>query len=172
MAISASDVKELRERTGAGMLECKQALEAAKGDKAKAIAILKEKGHKTAEKRAERETLEGIIGSYMHHNHRVGTLVEVNCESDFVARTDDFKHLVTAVALQVAGTNPKYISKDEMPEGSEEDPRVVCLLEQSYLKDESKTIGDMVKDTIGKTGENIRIRRFARFELGENQGEK
>jgi len=172
MAISASDVKELRERTGAGMLECKQALDEAKGDKDKAIVILKEKGHKAAEKRAERETAEGVIGSYMHHNHRVATLVEVNCESDFVARTDDFKHLVTSVALQVAGTNPKYISKDEMPEGSEEDPRVVCLLEQSYLKDESKTIGDMVKDTIGKTGENIRIRRFARFELGENQGEK
>jgi len=172
MAISASDVKELRERTGAGMLECKQALESANGDLAKAMETLKKKGHALAEKRSERETLEGVIGSYMHHNHRVGTLVEVNCESDFVARTDDFKHLVTAVALQVAGTNPKYISKDEMPEGSEEDPRVVCLLEQSYLKDESKTIGDMVKDTIGKTGENIRIRRFARFELGENQGEK
>src|SRR6185295_15942854 len=101
MAISASDVKELRERTGAGMLECKQALDEAKGDLAKAMETLKKKGHALAEKRAERETLEGVIGSYMHHNHRVGTLVEVNCESDFVARTDDFKHLVTAVALQV-----------------------------------------------------------------------
>ena len=171
MAISASDVKELRERTGAGMLECKQALESAKGDLDKAMAALKEKGHALAEKRSGRETLEGVIGSYMHHNHRVGTLVEVNCESDFVARTDDFKHLVTAVALQVAGANPKYLSKEDMPEGSEEDPKVVCLLEQSYLKDESKTVAEMVKETIAKTGENIRIRRFARFEVGDKQGE-
>lgn len=168
MVISATDVKELRERTGAGMLECKQALESANGDLDKAMAALKEKGHALAEKRAGRETFEGIIGSYMHHNHRVGTLVEVNCESDFVARTDDFKHLVAAVALQVAGTNPKYLSKADMPEGSEEDPEVVCLLEQSYLKDESKTMAEMVKETIAKTGENIRIRRFARLELGQD----
>lgn len=168
MAISASDVKELRELTGAGMLECKQALEAAKGDKAKAIAILKKKGHQLAEKRSDRETAEGMVQSYIHHNHRVGSLVEVNCESDFVARTDDFKHLVTAVALQVAGGNPKYLSKDEIPEGSDEDPSVVALLEQPYLKEPDKSIGEMVKDTIGKTGENIRIRRFARFELGRD----
>ncbi len=166
MAISANDVKELRERTGAGMLECKQALEAAKGDVAKAIEALKKKGHKMAEKRADRETAEGMVQSYIHHNHRVGALVEVNCESDFVARTDDFKHLVTAVALQVAGSNPKYLSKEDMPKGSDEDPKLVCLLEQSYLKDESMTIGELVRDTIVKTGENVRIKRFARFELG------
>jgi elongation factor Ts len=169
MAISASDVKELRERTGAGMLECKQALDAAKGDKDKAIAILKEKGHAAAEKRAERETTEGVIGSYMHHNHRVATLVEVNCESDFVAKTEDFKHLVSAVAFQVAGLNPKFVSKDEIPAGSEEDPKVVALLEQPYMRDDSKTMGDLVKETIAKTGENIRIKRFVRFELGETQ---
>ncbi len=166
MAISANDVKELRERTGAGMLECKQALEAAKGDVTKAMAALKEKGHKLAEKRADRETAEGMVQSYIHHNHRVGALVEVNCESDFVARTDGFKHLVTAVALQVAGSNPKYLSKEDMPKGSDEDPKLVCLLEQSYLKDESMTIGELVRDTIAKTGENVRIKRFARFELG------
>jgi elongation factor Ts len=117
MAISANDVKELRERTGAGMLECKQALEAAKGDVKKAMEALKEKGHKMAEKRADRETAEGMVQSYIHHNHRVGALVEVNCESDFVARTDDFKHLVTAVALQVAGSN-QYLSKEDMRRGS------------------------------------------------------
>jgi elongation factor Ts len=166
MAISASDVKELRERTGAGMLECKQALEAAKGDVQKAMAALKEKGHKLAEKRAGRETAEGMVQSYIHHNHRVGALVEVNCESDFVARTDDFKDLVKAIALQVGGSNPKYLSKEDMPKDSEEDPKLVCLLEQSYLKDESVTIAELVRDTIAKTGENIRIKRFARFELG------
>jgi elongation factor Ts len=166
MAISANDVKELRERTGAGMLECKQALEAAKGDVNKAMKALKEKGHEMAEKRADRETAEGMVQSYIHHNHRVGSLVEVNCESDFVARTDDFKHLVTAVALQVAGSNPKYLSREDMPKGSDEDPKLVCLLEQSYLKDESMTIGELVRDTIAKTGENVRIKRFARFELG------
>ncbi|MEO8457871.1 MAG: translation elongation factor Ts [Chloroflexota bacterium] len=167
MAISASDVKELRERTGAGMLECKKALEEAKGDLEKAMAALKAKGHAMAEKRADRETAEGVVASYIHHNHRVGTLVEVNCESDFVARTDDFRHLVQAVALQVAGTSPKYLSKEDMPEGSDEDPATVCLLEMPFLKEPDKTISDMVKDTIGKTGENIRIRRFARFELGK-----
>jgi elongation factor Ts len=166
MAISASDVKELRERTGAGMLECKQALEAAKGDVQKAMAALKEKGHKLAEKRAGRETAEGMVQSYIHHNHRVGALVEVNCESDFVARTDDFKDLVKAIALQVGGSNPKYLSKEDMPKDSEEDPKLVCLLEQSYLKDESVTIAELVRDTIAKTGENVRIKRFARFELG------
>lgn len=166
MAISANDVKELRERTGAGMLECKQALEASKGNIEKATEALRKKGHQMAEKRAERETAEGLVQSYIHHNHRVGALVEVNCESDFVARTDDFKHLVTAVALQVVGANPKYVSKDEMPPNTDEDPKAVALLEQPYIKDESMTIGDLLKDTIGKTGENIRIRRFARFELG------
>jgi elongation factor Ts len=166
MAISASDVKELRERTGAGMLECKQALEAAKGDVQKAMAALKEKGHKMAEKRAGRETAEGSVHAYIHHNARVGALVEVNCESDFVARTDDFKNLVKAVALQVGGSNPKYLSKEDMPKDSEEDPKLVCLLEQSYLKDESVTIAELVRDTIAKTGENVRIKRFARFELG------
>jgi elongation factor Ts len=168
MAISASDVKELRERTGAGMLECKKALEDAGGDLTKAMEALKKKGHEMAAKRGERETAEGAVGSYIHHNHRVGTLVEVNCESDFVARTDDFKEMVKAVAFQVAGTNPLYLSKDDMPKDSEEDPKVVVLLEQSYLRDESITIGELVRDTIAKTGENIRIKRFARFELGRS----
>lgn len=167
MAISASDVKELRERSGAGMLECKKALEDAGGDLTKAMTALKAKGHQLAEKRAERETAEGAVGSYIHHNHRVGTLVEVNCESDFVARTEDFKELVKAIAFQVAGTNPKYLSKEEMPGDSEEDPKVVVLLEQPYMKDDSLTIAELVRDTIAKTGENIRIKRFARFDLGQ-----
>jgi elongation factor Ts len=167
MAISAADVKELRERSGAGMLECKKALEDAGGDMEKAMETLRKKGHEMAEKRGERETAEGRVQSYIHHNHRVGALVEVNCESDFVARTDDFKDLVTAVALQVAGrADTLYVSKDDMPADSKDDPKDVVLLEQPYLKDESKTIAELVRDTIAKTGENIRIKRFARFELG------
>ncbi|HVP05044.1 MAG TPA: translation elongation factor Ts [Dehalococcoidia bacterium] len=167
MAISASDVKELRERSGAGMLECKKALEEAGGDMDKAMEALKKKGHEMAEKRGERETAEGAVHSYIHHNHRVGALVEVNCESDFVARTDDFKALVAAVALQVAGKpETLYVTKDELPSGSKDDPKAVVLLEQPFIKDESITIGEMVRDAIAKTGENIRIKRFARFELG------
>ena len=167
MAISAADVKELRERSGAGMLECKKALEEAKGDMAAAMKALEKKGHEMAAKRGERETAEGLVTSYIHHNHRVGALVEVNCESDFVARTDDFKTLVAAIALQVAGrSDTLYVSKDEMPKDSKDDPKAVVLMEQPYLKDESKTIAELVRDAIAKTGENIRVRRFARFELG------
>jgi elongation factor Ts len=167
MAISASDVKELRERTGAGMLECKKALEDAGGDLKRAMDALKQKGHEMAAKRGERETLEGAVHAYVHHNQRVGSLVEVNCESDFVARTEDFKELVKAVAFQVAGRDPKYISKEDMPVGSEDDPKEVALLEQAYLRDDSKTMAELVRDTIAKTGENIRIKRFARFDLGQ-----
>jgi elongation factor Ts len=166
MAITAEDVRRLRDETGAGMLDCKKALESAGGDFAKAKEILNEQGMATAMKRAERATAEGVVHSYIHHNQRVGALVEINCESDFVARTEDFKNLVAAVALQVAGANPKYLSKEEIPEGSEDDPKQAVLLEQPYIKDESQTIGDLLTETIRKTGENVRIRRFARFELG------
>lgn len=166
MPYSAEDVKKLRELTAAGMLDCKNALEQANGDFDKAVAILKEKGFAAAAKRAERETAEGLIEVYVHHNKRLAAMVELNCETDFVARTDDFKALAQAIALQVAGAAPLYISKDEMPPGSEDDPKQVCLLEQPFIQDESRTIGDMVRETIAKTGENIRIRRFARFELG------
>jgi elongation factor Ts len=166
MAISAENVRQLRDETGAGMLDCKKALESAEGDVEKAKAILNEKGFANATKRADRETAEGVVHSYIHHNQRVGVLVEVNCESDFVARTEDFKNLVGAVALQIAGANPTYVAKDEIPADSDDDPKQVALLEQPYLRDESMTIGELVTQTIAKTGENIRIRRFARFELG------
>ena len=166
MAVNASDVKELRELTGAGMLECKKALEDSKGDVEKAKEALRKKGFADAAKRAERATAEGIVQSYIHHNNRVGVLVEINCESDFVARTDDFRTLAQQVALQIAGANPLYVSQDEMPEGSKDDPKAVCLLLQPFIRDESMTVQDLVTQTISKTGENIRIRRFARFELG------
>ena len=166
MAISASDVKELRELTGAGMMDCKKALEDASGDFEKAKEILKEKGITVAAKRAEKATAEGVIETYMHHNKRLGALVELNCETDFVARTDDFRALAQKIALQVAGASPLYLSNDDMPAGSDEDPKQVCLLEQGFIQDESRSVQDLINDTISKTGENIRVRRFARFELG------
>jgi elongation factor Ts len=166
MAITAADVKQLRDETSAGMLDCKKALEDAGGDLKKAKEILNEKGFAAAAKRSDKETAEGVVHAYVHHNGRVGALVEVNCESDFVARTENFKELVSAVALQVTGASPLYVSKEDMPEGSEDDPKLVCLMEQEYIKDGSTTMGNMIREAIAKTGENIRVKRFARFELG------
>jgi elongation factor Ts len=166
MAFSSEDVKKLRDLTGAGMLDCKNALEAADGDFENAKEVLKQKGFEAAAKRAERSTAEGIIHSYIHHNRRLGALVEVNCESDFVARTDDFRKLAQQIALQVAAANPLYISADEIAHGPEGDPKELCLLEQPFVQDESRTIQDLLSEVISKTGENIRVRRFARFELG------
>jgi elongation factor Ts len=166
MAYTAEDVKRLRELTGAGMLDCKKALDKADGNFDKAVEILRKQGHAAAAKRAERETAEGMVEVYMHHNKRMGALVELNCETDFVARTDDFKGLAQQIALHVAGASPLYISKDEIPAGSEDNPKEVCLLEQPFIQDESKTVEQLIKDAIAKTGENIRVKRFARFELG------
>ena len=166
MAVSSEAVKELRELTGAGMLDCKRALEEADGDFEKAKEILRQKGHAAAAKRAERATAEGLVQAYLHHNGRVGALVEVNCESDFVARTDDFRELVKNIALHVAGASPQYVAAEDVPEGTEGDPRELCLLLQPFVRDESVSIQEMVNEAIRKTGENIRVRRFARFELG------
>ena len=166
MAVSSEAVKELRELTGAGMLDCKRALEEAGGDFEKAKEILRQKGHAAAAKRAERATAEGLVQAYLHHNGRVGALVEVNCESDFVARTDDFRELVKNIALHVAGASPQYVAAEDVPEGTEGDPKELCLLLQPFVRDESVSIQEMVTEAIRKTGENIRVRRFARFELG------
>ncbi|TMB70806.1 MAG: translation elongation factor Ts [Chloroflexi bacterium] len=166
MAFSSEDVKRLRDLTGAGMLDCKNAIEEADGDFDKAKDVLRQRGFEAAAKRSERETAEGVIHSYIHHNRRIGALVEINCESDFVARTDDFQNLAKQIGLQVAAANPLYISADELPEGAEGDPKELCLLEQPFVQDESRTIQDLLTEVIGKMGENIRIRRFARFELG------
>ncbi len=166
MPVAAASVKELREQTGAGMLDCKSALEDAGGDFEKAKDILREKGHSAAAKRADRATAEGIVQSYLHHDGRLGSLVEINCESDFVARTDDFRRLVQDIALQVAATNPTYVAPDDIPENTDGDPKELCLLPQPFIRDESVTIQDLVQEAIRKTGENIRVRRFARFELG------
>jgi len=166
MPVSSEDVKKLRDLTGAGMLDCKRALDETDGDLVKAKDILRQKGFEAMAKRAERSTSEGVIAHYIHHNQRIGALVELNCESDFVARTEDFRKLAKQIALQVAGANPLYVSPEEMTDGAEGDPKDVVLLLQPFVQDESRTIQDLVSETIGKTGENIRVRRFARFELG------
>ncbi len=166
MPVSSEDVKKLRDLTGAGMLDCKKALDETDGDFEKAKDILRQKGFEAMAKRAERSTSEGVIAHYIHHNQRIGALVELNCESDFVARTEDFRKLAKQIALQVAGANPLYVSSEEMPNGAEGEPEAVVLLLQPFLQDESRTIQDLVSETISKTGENIRVRRFSRFELG------
>ena len=166
-AISAALVKELRERTGAGVMECKNALEEADGDLERAAAVLQERGIAMAEKRMHRETSQGLVDCYIHAGGRIAAMVEVNCETDFVARTEDFKALAHELAMQVAATNPLSISENDLPSGAEGDTTELCLLRQPYIRDGSRTVGDMVKDVIAKTGENIRVRRFARFELGQ-----
>lgn len=166
MAVSPEAVTELRELTGAGMLDCKHALEEAGGEFEKAKEVLRQKGHALAAKRAERATAEGVVLSYLHHDGRLGALVEINCESDFVARTEDFQQLAQSIALQVAATNPQFVAPEDVPDGAEGDPKEICLLLQPFVRDESVSIQDMVNEAIRKTGENIRVRRFARFELG------
>ena len=167
MAISTEDIKKLREDTGAGVKDAKRALEAAEGDFARAKAILREQGVAAAAKRSERETSNGVVEAYIHAGGRIGVLVEVNCETDFVANTDDFRTLAKNVAMQIAAMSPSLISKDDPDrdkhEGSDEE---VCLLSQPFIRDSSRTIGQLVQDAVAKTGENIRVRRFTRFELG------
>ena len=167
MAVTTEMITALREETGAGVMDAKRALESANGDVAKAKAILREQGVAAAAKRAERETSNGVVDSYIHSAGRIGVLVEVNCETDFVANTEDFRGLARNIAMQIAAMNPSLISKDDPDrdkyEGSDEE---VCLFSQKFIKDASRTVEDLVKDAVAKTGENIRVRRFARFELG------
>jgi len=167
MVITADQVKELRELTNAGVMECKAALDEADGDMTKATEILKERGLAQAEKRSGRETSQGLVECYVHAGGRIGAMVEVNCETDFVARTAEFKELAHDLAMQVAATGPLAISKDDLPAEAEEDPAEACLLLQPFIKDAGQTVEELVKETIAKTGENIRVTRFARFELGQ-----
>lgn len=166
MQVSTDMIKELRAKTGAGVMESKKALEETGGDIGKAEEILKQRGLAMAEKKATRVASQGMIDAYLHAGGRIGAMVEVNCETDFVARTDEFKELAHDIAMQIAATNPKYVSEGELPEGSTEDPKEVCLLSQPFIKDPSKTIQQLVTEKIAKTGENMKVRRFARFELG------
>ena len=169
MEISATMVKELRDLSGAGIMDCKRALESSGGDVKKAAEFLKEQGLAKAEKKAERTARQGLVDSYIHAGGRIGSMVEVNCETDFVARTDDFKRLAHDIAMQVAATNPRVIGNEAASGGSADGQDVAdedVLLKQPFIKDPSMSIEALVKDAIAKTGENIVIKRFARFELG------
>ena len=162
---TTEQIKELRARTGAGIMDCKRALEETEGDIAAAQAILKQRGLAKAEKKAHREVRQGLVESYIHPGGRIGALVEVNCETDFVAHTDEFKKLACDLTLQVAAMDPSFIGSDDIAQGV--DPSQVCLLHQPFIRDPQKTVQDIITETIAKVGENIRVRRFARFELGK-----
>jgi len=165
---TAEDVKKLREISGAGVMDCKKALDETNGNVEQAVKLLKEKGIASAEKKSSRETSQGIIDSYIHAGGRIGVLVEVNCETDFVARTDAFKQLVHDVAMQIAGIPTTLaVTEDDLPKDAEGSIEETVLLKQAFIKDSSKSIEDLVRETIASTGENIRIRRFTRFELGQ-----
>jgi len=202
MKITAQMVKELREKTGSGMMDCKKALTEADGDMEKAIVILREKGMAKTAKKADRIAAEGVVASYIHMGGRIGAMVEINCETDFVAQTDKFQRFAKDVAMHIAAANPKYLTEDEVPEEevakereilkvqalNEGKPekivekmvegrlkkfyKEICLLDQPYIKDPDMTIGDLVKEQIMDIGENVKIRRFARFEMGEGLEKK
>lgn len=198
MSISASQVKELRDRTGAGIMECKGALAASEGNVDSAVEFLRKKGLKRAETRSARMTEQGAIGTYVHSNGRIGVLVEVRCETDFVARNEEFEGLIRELAMQVAAMKPLAVRREEVDEEMvakergifEEEVKAqgkpenvvakivegkldkffseVCLLEQSFIKDSGLTVDQVVKNVVSKLGENIQVKRFARFELGED----
>lgn len=202
MAVNASMVKELREKTGAGMLDCKKALEEANGDLSKAIDILREKGLSAAAGKAGRIASEGVVESYIHAGGRIGVLVEVNCETDFVAKTDAYKEFVKDVAMQIAAASPRYVRREDVPQAEIDKEREIlkaqalnegkpekivekmvdgriskfyqeyCLLEQAFIKDPDKTIDQLLNEKISTIGENISIRRFVRYELGEGLEKK
>jgi len=197
MATTAKDVAALRERTGAGMMDCKKALDETNGDLDKAVELLRSKGAAKADKRAGRQTTEGMIANYIHHNGKIAVLVELNCETDFVARTDDFQQLGKWIAEHIAAAAPLAVDKDAVPaEKVESERRIfheqvkasgkpenmiekivegkiqafykdVALMHQEWVRETSKTIGDLVKEVSSKTGENIQVRRFVRYQLGE-----
>lgn len=198
MGISAQDVKALRERSGAGMMECKRALEESQGDMNRAVDILRERGLAAAAKKAGRSTSEGLVESYVHAGGRIGVLLEINCETDFVAKTEDFKTLAHDIALHVAASRPLYVSRSDVPPShidrekdvlrrqalNEKKPEAIiekmvqgridkfykeiCLMEQPFVKNPDVSIEDLIKENIARLGEQIQIRRFARFERGED----
>ena len=167
MDVSVEAIKELRERTSAGIMDCKRALQESKGDLARAEEILREGGIASAAKKASRATNQGVIESYIHSGGRIGAIVEVNCETDFVARTPDFKELAHDLAMQVAAMSPLYVDDSDIPDGDEVDPQQACIMQQPFIKDPSQTVQDLVNQAISKLGENVRVRRFTRFSLGE-----
>lgn len=196
MEITTQSIKQLREKTGVGIMECKTALSKAGGDMKMAEAIIREKCISNAAKKADRETKEGMVDTYIHTGNKIGVMIELNCETDFVAKTEDFKNLARELSMQIAALNPKYVSSDEVEaeeleiqkklyseqakkEGKKEEVigRIVegkmskyfegrCLLDQPYMRDDSKKIKDLIKEVVGKLGENITVRRFIRYQLG------
>ncbi len=166
MEVSTELIKELRNQCSAGIMECRNALIETKGDLEKALQVLKEKGLLKAEKKVDRATGQGLIEAYIHTGGRIGALVEVNCETDFVARTDEFKELAHDLAMQVAALSPQYISEEEIPGGADVEPQVACLLQQPFIRDSARSVRDIIVAVIAKVGENIRVSRFSRFELG------
>ncbi len=197
MEITADVVKELRLKTGAGMMDCKRALQEAEGSMDRAVEILREKGLAAAAKKAGRVAKEGLIETYSHGGGRIGVLVEVNCETDFVARNEEFRQVVHEIALQIAAARPRWVRREEVPEDTIAAERRIydaqaanegkpphiaekivqgrlekffqefCLLEQVYIKDDKKRVQDLVNELVAKMGENVQVRRFARFEVGE-----
>jgi elongation factor Ts len=167
MAVSPEDIKRLREETQAGIMDCKRALEESGGDFQAAKKLLYERGLLHMEKRTDREASQGLVESYLHQG-RLGALVEVNCETDFVARNPAFRELARNVAMQVASMNPRYLSKEEIPADAVEEPKDLALLEMPFVREPGKSIQDLVDDVRVATKENVRIRRFARFELGKD----
>jgi elongation factor Ts len=193
-------VKELREKTGAGLVDCQKALAEAAGDVDKALRVLREKGLAKAAKKASRAATDGLIGAYIHPGGQIGVLIEVNCETDFVAKTDEFQQLVKDLAMQVAATDPRYVSREDVPAPEIESERAiyrkqaetsgkpaqvierivdgqverfykdVCLLEQAFVKQSDRTVGDLVKEAVVRFGVNVAVRRFSRFKVGEMQG--
>lgn len=199
MSISMEKVKTLRQKTGAGVMDCKKALQETGGDIDKAVEYLREKGIAAATKKAGRTAAEGIVGSYIHMGGKIGVLIEVNCETDFVAKTDQFKSLVHNLAMQVAASQPDFVSRDDVPEEEVEKERKIlrqqalaenkpehvidkmvegrlekffeekCLMEQPYIKDNDQTVKDLIMEGIAQLGENIVVNRFARFAVGEEE---
>ena len=159
-------VKELRGQSGAGIMECRNALLEVEGNMTQALQILREKDLLKAEKKAERATTQGLVEAYIHTGGRIGAMVEVNCETDFVARTDEFRELAHNLSMQITALSPQFITEEEVPEEAEVEPQTDCLLLQPYIKDPGKTVRDVIVETIARVGENIRVSRFARFELG------
>jgi len=167
LKISLELIKDLREQSGAGIMQCRNALEKHEGNREKALEFLKEQGLLKAKAKAERTAAEGLVEAYIHTGGRVGAMVELNCETDFAARTDEFKELAHNLAMQVAAMNPQFVSEADIPKKADVDPQAACLLRQPYIKDQELTIQDIITDTIARVGENIKVSRFARFELGE-----
>jgi elongation factor Ts len=166
MKIPVEIVKELRSRTNAGIGDCNKALLEVGGDIEEAIEFLKKRGAAIAEKKKDLTTTEGVIEAYIHHTKRIGALVEVNCETDFVARTHEFKELAHDLAMQIAAAAPQFLTSEDIPPEEETDPQTACLLSQPFIKEPEKTVQEVISETITKVGENIKVRRFARFELG------